>query len=314
MECPRAPQRTLEFKAAEIGCSSFIRRLGLTLVELLTSISIIAVLIGIALPGVQAVREASRRTACSNRLRQIGIALHSFESAKRHLPSGLTGGNANSFAFSSWLVHLLPQLERYSEFDQASADYQSSSNPFFGHALLQRPLNNFICPADPRTGIAHFTHGNRLVAHTDYLGVGGTNHLAEDGVFYLDSRIRFHDITDGLSNTLMVGERPPSPDFWYGWWYAGMGQAATGSADMHLGVRELKAPPVDGETTYLEECSDGPYAFGPGDMNETCDTLHFWSHHPGGAHFAMCDASVRFFAYADEGIVSDLSTRNSPDN
>jgi hypothetical protein len=70
-----------------------------------------------------------------------------------------------------------------------------------------------------------------------YAGILGTDLFAVDGVLYLDSRVRFTDVADGTGTTLAVGERPPSADFWYGW-YAGVGQRQTGSGDMLLGVRE----------------------------------------------------------------------------
>ncbi|MEQ1906522.1 MAG: DUF1559 domain-containing protein, partial [Pirellulaceae bacterium] len=118
--------------------------------------------------------------------------------------------------------------------------------------------------SDPESDKVQWTHENRIVTTTNYLGVNGTDYKKRDGVFYLNSATKFRDILDGQSNTLMVGERPPSPDFWYGWWYAGFGQSGSGSPDMLLGVREVHDPPPPGVTNYLETCPPGPYQFTKG--------------------------------------------------
>ncbi len=141
------------------------------------------------------------------------------------------------------------------------------------------------------------------VAFTDYLGVEGINQNRKDGVLFLDSTVRFADITDGTSNTLAVGERPPSTDGWYGWWYAGWGQNQDGSADMVLGVREKNY------SARAASCPIGPYEYGPGRPDNMCDTFHFWSHHPGGANFLFADGSVHFLPYSARAVMRALATR-----
>ena len=115
-------------------------------------------------------------------------------------------------------------------------------------------------------------------------------------------------ISDGQSNTLMVGERPPSPDFWYGWWYAtGSSDASTG--DVTLGVAELNPTQASGISSYLGDCPAGPYQYSAG-KNDQCDTLHFWSFHPSGANFALADGSVRLIPYSiDAYTLESLATR-----
>ncbi len=282
---------------------------GFTLVELLVVIAIIGILIGMLLPAIQTVREAARRTQCSNRLRQIALGLHNFEAATRSLPNGTHSPNDETYPSLNWLTLLLPHIEQQNIWDRTVDQLATNFNPFT-HSNHYRPIATYGCPSDPTAGIAHWTHEGRLVASTDYLGVNGTDWQSEDGVFYLDSKTRFSEITDGLSNTLMVGERPPSADFWYGWWYAGYGQQGTGSVDSLLGVNETKAPKDNSEVTYLETCPDGPTQFMAGQSNRQCDVLHFWSHHPGGAHFALCDGSVQFLGYSvDNEIIRSLATR-----
>jgi prepilin-type processing-associated H-X9-DG protein len=169
--------------------------------------------------------------------------------------------------------------------------------------LFATPVPAFECPADPRVTVPHFTH-NHYVAPTSYLGSFGTNYQRPDGVLFLDSKVRFTDVTDGTSNTLLVGERPPSPDFWYGWWYTGDGTEGTGDTDMTLGVRELR-----GDDPSTADCPAGPYAFKNGQLDQQCDVFHFWSPHDGGANFAFCDGSVRFLGYSVDPLMPALATR-----
>jgi prepilin-type processing-associated H-X9-DG protein len=142
------------------------------------------------------------------------------------------------------------------------------------------------------------------VAFTAYLGVEGEDQDEKNGVLYLDSAIRFEEITDGLSRTLMVGERPPSADGYFGWWYAGEGQQRDGSADMVLGVREICTG------THALGCRLGPHDFGPGQITNQCDAFHFWSPHlGGGANFLFADGSVHFLSYSAAPIMVALATR-----
>jgi prepilin-type N-terminal cleavage/methylation domain-containing protein/prepilin-type processing-associated H-X9-DG protein len=277
---------------------------GFTLVELLVVIAIIGVLVGIALPAVQMARESARRTSCGSNLKQIALALTSYESKHKRYPAGITGPTASPRRSSTWLAQILPDVEQVNVYDQMIADYQYSVSPFSGHAGFQTPISTYQCPSDSSAGQLLWTHEGRLVTTTSYLGVNGTNFTTRDGVFYVDSKTQSRDIRDGLSNTLLIGERPPSPDFWYGWWYAGYGNGASGSPDMLLGVREINDPPG----SYLESCPVGPYEFGSGRATEQCDTLHFWSPHSGGAQFALCDGSVHFYSHEANTVFPQLAT------
>jgi len=110
------------------------------------------------------------------------------------------------------------------------------------------------------------------------------------------------DISDGTSNTLLAGERPPSPDFFYGWWYSAS-SPVTGGA--HFGVNSKRYA----YDSSFSNCAPGPYAYVSGNVDNICDVFHFWSLHHGGANFALADGSVRFLSYSAAAIMPALATR-----
>ncbi len=282
-------------------------RNGFTLIELLVVMAIIGILAGLLLPAVQSVRSSALRLECSNKVRQIGLATLAYESSHRHFPSGINAPDHPQRPSLGWMGQILAFVEQDNLYKQSVAEFASGTHPVGGpHATLQTYVDLFVCPSDPRSGQAQFTHDNRLVALTSYLGVCGTNYKTQDGIFFKDSKTRTAEIRDGLSNTLMIGERPPSADNWYGWWYAGLGQGASGSPDMLLGASEIN----DG-ANYAETCPAGPYEFSPGVIDEPCHLFHFWSLHPGGTHFALADGSVHFYSYTiDPTLIPVMATKS----
>src|SRR5207244_2278612 len=142
--------------------------------------------------------------------------------------------------------------------------------PFFlnnpPHVGLSSVIPLYLCPSDGRTQ----AEKSPPIAFLSYLGVEGVNQYTKDGLLFLDSRVRLIDVLDGASNTLLVGERPPSAGGNLGWWYAGWGLSMDGSGDMDLGVLEINASKSRSE----RDCKDGPYKFGPGSITVQCDALH----------------------------------------
>lgn len=282
-------------------------RHGFTLLELLVALAIIAVSLALVLPAVQRVRDAAARVQCANNLRQLGLALHSYHDSSGVFPPG-TRHAPDAFPYMAWSARLLPYLEQPSLWEEACREYREQ--PLFvtlppdyvPHKTLLHFLPVFVCPADGRRTGRVEPEGFD-VAFTHYLGVSGTTAAKKEGVLYLDSRVSFRDVTDGSSTTLLVGERPPSPDNHFGWWYAGAGQSWDGSADCVLGVRDYRV------TYRTPTCRPGPYEFGPGSVSNPCDIFHFWSRHCGGAQFLIVDGSVHFLPYSAAPLLPALSTR-----
>src|SRR5438094_9892856 len=131
--------------------------------------------------------------------------------------------------------------------------------------------------------------------------------------------VKIADVRDGLSNTLMVGERPPSADLIFGWMFAGFGVSGDGDGDVILGISERnELNPLGDSDPSGKPCSAGhadpnnpaAYKLGPGDLNNACDQWHYFSLHPGGANFCMGDASVRFLSDSTSPILQRaLATR-----
>ncbi len=281
----------------------FSRR-GFTLLELLVVIAIIGVLIGLLLPAVQKVREMGYRIQCNNNLKQVGLALHQYHDLYYSFPPGVSYRNGKDpYPHLSWLARLLPYIEQDQLWRLTQKAYEEDKWPGNNppHVGLDTVVPLFTCPSDPRTETAQEVFPYH-VAFTSYLGVLGQNLDTKDGILFLDSRIRLADVQDGSSQTIMVGERPPSADLQYGWWYAGFGQLKpTGSGDMLLGVREI-IKHVDGGFA-------GPYHYTAGRLDNQSDMFHFWSLHPGGANSLFADGSVHFLLYDADPIMPALASR-----
>jgi prepilin-type N-terminal cleavage/methylation domain-containing protein/prepilin-type processing-associated H-X9-DG protein len=290
-----------------------LRRRAFTLVELLVAVAVIGVLAGLVLSGVQKVRAAAARTRCQNNLKQIALALQNYHAAHGRLPPGHFAVPSNKpelLYAASYLVPLLPFVEQDALYRVGMEARKVAPLPFANppHTPLATVVPTFACPADGRIATPQVSEIERLlVAFTSYLGASGTATTRKDGVLYADSRTRLADVTDGTSSTLLLGERPPSADFQWGWWYAGMGADGSGSLEHVLGVREANTLR---HTVAAVACGPGEYPFRPaGGFDDPCGVFHFWSPHSGGANFAFADGSVRLLPYTADAILPALATR-----
>ena len=301
-------------------------RAGFTLIELLVVIAIIAILIGLLLPAVQKVRDSANRLLCQNNLKQMGLALHGYHNVHGSFPPAIAEGLGQTrvpMQWASWMARTLRFVEQdnlAATMDAAFASQGNMPNPWFDppHVGLATVLPLYRCPADSRQYQASLVLEPGFmpvtVAFTGFLGVNGTNLRAKDGVLYWNSAVRIADVTDGTSSTLVVGERPPSWDLVFGWWYAGAGQLDlagnipnSGSLDVTLGTAEINLRTV--EIPEMNACQSGPFTFQSGTIDNPCDQFHFWSLHSGGSNFLFADGSVHFLTYDAASILPALSTR-----
>jgi prepilin-type processing-associated H-X9-DG protein/prepilin-type N-terminal cleavage/methylation domain-containing protein len=287
------------------------RRYAFTLMESIVVIAILTIVVGLLLIGLQGARESANRLKCENNLKQVALAVQMYHDYQGSFPSGMRyQGGKDPYLFMTWMTELLPYLEQQSLWDHTLAAYGLSRNPFddYPHVGMATVMPVFTCPSDGRAAHVQYSDAEQIyVAMSSFLGVEGRDLKSCDGILFVDSRIRISDITDGTSQTLLAGERPPSTDLRFGWWYAGAGQnnnaIATGSADSVLGVEEVNV------ITGLYPCSTNPSSFGPGQVNNQCDMFHYWSLHPGGANFAFADGSVHFLEYSAAPIMTALASR-----
>jgi prepilin-type processing-associated H-X9-DG protein len=169
-------------------------------------------------------------------------------------------------------------------------------------------VKGYICPADGRWDKPRDTHGV-AAGFTSYIGIlsvvppGRTTGL--EGMFGAGQN-RFSSVTDGLSQTIMVGERPPPDGLQAGWWYPGfLGSMENPGPNNRL----IVGPVLLGSDDQCNMITPG-IALGPGRTDNPCDRYHFWSLHSGGANFLFGDGSVRFLAYSANKTVFDLASRS----
>ena len=301
-------------------------RLAFTLVELLVVISIIGILIGLLLPAVQMVREAGRRAQCQNNLKQIGLAVQMHHDAHKRLPSGgwgyrwvgMTDRGFGPKQPGGWIYHILPQVEQTAVFQMASGG-PGTVEPNAAR-MLQQSLTLFHCPSRRGPGVYPYTEDKwplrnclpvQDAAKSDYAinggdtaidGGRGPDSLAigdlreyewpdlrdANGLSFVRSHWALSDVTDGTSNTLMVGEK-----------YMELGSVGQGYGDdqtMYLGD----------DADVRRWCMNPPAR----DRRGLDDPDRFGSMHSSGCQFVLCDGSVQSIPFTiDAQVFRHLGNR-----
>jgi prepilin-type N-terminal cleavage/methylation domain-containing protein/prepilin-type processing-associated H-X9-DG protein len=299
-----------------------VRRSAFTLIELLVVIAIIAVLVGLLLPAVQKVREAAARMSCSNNLKQLGLAAHNYHSTFGVLPPGVNLPNflppplntptapvANkTFNF---LEALLPYIEMNNVYNQMNfqapnnlatptkwdSQYNTGNCDVAGGPGTTI-IKTFLCPSD--IGAQQTTWTNKGIKYTfganTYGGSAGTvafftSSMTNDGIFYINSKVKLTDITDGSSNTIMIGERMrkdavynvvyPTDDF--------QNRSGWAWANSLAGFDYLYGTEVPINWVFPAGTTTDP-----GFVLEDQRFNAFGSFHTGGANFCFGDGSVKF--------------------
>jgi len=284
-----------------------------TLVELLVVIAIIAVLIGLLLPAVQSSREAARRTQCAEKVRQVCLALQNHHSTKGNLPPGRTATSISGQAF------LLPYMEQADLFDRVNPALAWNHASHTAVAATRVPA--FVCPSDPAAAVpSTFAPNNYRLNQGSGILWGNPPTSSSDpnfgypmpnGPFFLDSKVRYQDVSDGTSHTAAVSEHDAG-DFNNGlptdrtdtFWPQTSPTTADEAMQQCRGINitnlsfqrfsDVGAPWLYGyhsTTIYFHSLPPNGRScmFPPGRIATTAQ-----SSHPGGVMLGMCDGSTRF--------------------
>ncbi|MFN3150305.1 DUF1559 domain-containing protein [Bremerella sp.] len=306
-----------------------IDRRAFTLVELLVVIAIIGVLVALLLPAVQQAREAARRMQCTNNLKQLGLAMHNHHDTFGALPplgniavDGNWGGN-RAYA---WTIYILPYIEQTALNDNIRSQAEgpglpspwSTANNTWENQNWKVDIDGFICPSDsPPTdrGESPSLLNYKVCVGDDY----HQNHFQPSnqsrdnrGIFQIDRKLNFSAVTDGLSNTVLLGEIAGSggPRDLRGGVAVNMQswnpQACSArydvstkqlTGDVRANFRPHTGRAWDGRPYFVGFATmvgpNGPSChWGGVDGNEHMGTLSSW--HPGGGNVVMADGSVHF--------------------
>jgi len=305
---------------------------GFTLVELLVVIAIIGILIGMLLPAVQTVREAARRITCSNQMRQLSLGMMNYESAKMVFPSGIKSSSVEGRdkiqdSGLAWGALILPFVEQDSLYQQIGdltldfTDFGTAGSPTVfgslgvgredtstGQYIASTVLPIFICPSCP---MGEFQDQRTMIEHakSNYVGVYGNVYNPGDvlslnnGVLFYNSEIGFGQISDGSSNTFIIGERDGAP---MGIGTDGIDRTRAASVwciSRRARWNDTVLGPTDGAAEWTINSA----------VNN--DNQHKWvpftSQHPGGSVFGRADGSTAFVSETISGDVYEaMGSRN----
>jgi prepilin-type N-terminal cleavage/methylation domain-containing protein len=302
------------------------RRRAFTLIELLVVIAIIAILIALLLPAVQQAREAARRSQCKNNMKQIGLALHNYHDVFKVFPPGEVNcgvpagagciGYAGGNTGHNWTACILPYIDQaplYNGFNDGGAGFTGGGTGIASHdAGVKVQLAAYICPSSPLNHINGYgwsaTSYLGTLGSTDYVGIMGSSTNGTNrgtfGTFLRNSKNGVHDMTDGTSNVMMVGEysglakgQPmssiktagPEPGYgffnttaWWGFW------DNTSSSIYAIQLSAIKTVWAAPNQTYF---------LGTGSASASTSFIQsLKSQHVGGVQILLADGAVRFLS------------------
>ncbi len=301
---------------------------GFTLIELLVVIAIIAVLIALLLPAVQQARESARRTQCRNNLKQFGLALHNYHEIHNVFPPGFVRVHGDpdvndalaAPAFQgnwSWGSFVLPMVEQTALYQSLRVGEITCAQAMTGPAtmaLMSPVIPSYLCPTDSNNGQFGVGVNNLRFSDTSNNPISSprpaiTNYVAANdstsvrrignGMFFMDSRIRLRDLTDGTSNTIALGERAfelrnglVGTDTSNGLVYGGSLPAEAGCVFCVRGTRDSSIYGIRDALGSGMAQINGPRVVGA--SSNAMAGMSFNSSHTGGSHFTLGDGSVRF--------------------
>ncbi len=305
-------------------------RRGFTLVELLVVIAIIGLLLALLLPAVQGVRETARQTQCANNFKQLLVGLAAYEQSNGQFPPGFeqSDGRGDSrcgvrdrgtIHGFSWVAKILPQLEQQGLYDSIDMSGWYGGPPVSNRVASGYPLEIVRCPSDPQGGelincCSGWSNGSRpeedvrmsnvagVADSVDWTcnGIGAKDFTRSNGFMGERYGAKASHITDGLSNTLAIGEllgggpQTFAGHFWASW--------------LLLDTRDgINGPFTVVGGTWADKESSGNYT----GFRDT----GFASRHPGGCHFGIADGSVKFLSeLIDQNVLAAITTRKASDS
>ncbi|PHR87705.1 MAG: prepilin-type cleavage/methylation domain-containing protein [Blastopirellula sp.] len=332
-------------------------RRGFTLVELLVVIAIIGILIALLLPAVQQAREAARRMSCTNQLKNLTLGLHNFHDTYDRLPPG----QANDIApfgtktsgggwGSSWIVYVLPQVELGNIYDgmifTGGSGWGGNANNN-KNATAGSKLNLLHCPSSPLKELCTNPHGGGKLSASTYVGISGVVNnfgvlneprnaqpggatnccsggiMSWGGVFYPHSETNFTDITDGLSNTALLGEQSDFVRTINGekkdrrssglhGFIIGTSKGSEPRTNWSGDLRQFSTSTLRYRINQMKGWANGNgNCASEGICQNASSNLPFNSTHPGGSQFALGDGSIRFIAETiEDAALARLCTRD----